>query len=192
MKNTVEFKGGITRLWWIPLITGLVCVGLGIWTLCCPVESLPVLAYTFAICMVVAGIMNLSYSIFTSGVASNWGWSMALGILELIAGIWMFSMPAVAVTEMFVFVMGIWIMVVAINSLCEATFMSSYSPAGIIWMILILIATLAFSVIFLSSPVAGGVAVWLWLGLSFITFGVYRIVLSIKIKSINRATGGLL
>ena len=142
--------------------------------------------------MVVAGIMNLSYSVFTSGVASNWGWSMALGILELIAGIWMFSMPAVAVTEMFIFVMGIWIMVVAINSLCEATFMSSYSPAGIIWMVLILIATLAFSVIFLSSPVAGGVAVWLWLGLSFITFGIYRIVLSIKIKSINRDTRGLL
>lgn len=83
-------------------------------------------------------------------------------------------------------------MVVAINSLCEATFMSSYSPAGIIWMVVILIATLAFSVIFLSSPVAGGVAVWLWLGLSFITFGVYRIVLSIKIKSINRDTRGLL
>lgn len=192
MKDTSDYKGGITRLWWIPLITGIVCIGLGIWTFCCPAESIPVLAYVFAAGMVVAGILNLSYSVFTTGMASNWGWSMALGILELIAGVWMFTMPAEILAETFIFFVGIWILVVAINSICEAIFMSSYSSGGIVWMVLILVATLAFAVIFLSSPIVGGITVWLWLGLSLVTFGFYRIALSSKLHSINKKTRGLL
>lgn len=188
MENTKTRKG-ITRLWWIPLITGICCIGLGIWTFCCPAESLPVMAMVFAACLLAAGIMNLGYSCMATGRSSNWGWSMALGILEIIAGVWMISIPEAALTAAFMYIVGIWIMVVAINSLCEATMMAS-SPGSIIWMIIVLIATLAFAVIFLFNPIAGGVAVWLWLGLSLVTYGIYRIILAFKVKKIYDFTHG--
>ena len=45
--------------------------------------------------------------------------------------------------------------------------------------------TIVFAVLFLSNPVVGGVAVWLYIGISLITFGVFRIVFAVKAKQLN-------
>ncbi len=57
-----NFKGGITRFWWIPLITGLLSIAIGIWCLCSPQESLPILAYAFAWVICFAGFFNLKFA----------------------------------------------------------------------------------------------------------------------------------
>ena len=59
------FKGGITRYWWMPLITGLLSIAIGIWCLCSPDSSLPVLAYVFAGVVIAAGIVNLAFALPT-------------------------------------------------------------------------------------------------------------------------------
>lgn len=182
-------SGIVSRYWWIPLVTGLVAIGLGIWTLCAPAESLPVLAYAFAICMCIAGVLNVCLS-FTP--IPNSGWCLALGLLELIAGVWMLVLPAPVLTVTFMFFVGIWIMVAAVNALCESSVMSRYTGgAGIAFMILLLVATIILAVMFLTSPISGGIAVWLWLGISFITFGAYRISLAFAMRRIGTVTGGV-
>lgn len=173
----------MSRLWWVPLITGLICLGLGIWTLCCPAQSLPILAYTFAGCLIAAGVLNVGYAFIGTGLP-NWGWSLVLGLLELVAGVWMFSLPTLEVTETFIFIIGIWLLVAAINSVGEASMLSVISGWGLVWMILLLIATVFLVVIFLTSPIEGGIVSWLWLGISLITFGVYRICLSFSLRKL--------
>lgn len=192
MKDTFILKKGISRFWWIPLITGLLSIGLGIWTLLCPAESIPVLAYVFAGCMVFAGVLNVAYAFMASNLITGWGWSLALGLLEVLAGVWLFTLPEAQLAMTFVFVIGVWILVAAINSLAEACMMSALSPVWVTWMIVMLIITFVLAVMFLSSPLAGGIAVWLWLGISFITFGVYRLILSARIKTVNRISDGVL
>lgn len=182
MDTISRINQGVARLWWVPLLTGLICIGLGIWTFCSPIESMEVLAYVFAAIMLAAGVLDISFALMNSGITSNWGWSLALGLLELIAGIWLFTLPAVALTGVFVFVIGVWILVAAVNSICEAASLSNVSGWWTVWMILMLIATVAFAVIFLSDPIAGGVAVWLWVGLSLICFGVYRLFLAAALR----------
>lgn len=190
--SRISIKGaGITRWWWIPLITGVLCTGFGIWSLCSPQTSLPVFAYIFAGCLCAAGLLNIAYACFTSTFGANWGWSLALGILDIVAGVWMFAMPAGELELTFLIVIGIWLLAAAINSVAESCMLSAVSPAWIAMMIVLLIVTLIFAVIFLSNPIVGGVAAWLWLGLSLTLFGVYRIILSFKIKAINKVTGGL-
>lgn len=191
MKNTVRFKG-LSRLWWVPLITGLIAIALGIWTLCSPVASIEAMAFAFAACMIIAGILNLCYSVFTSGVASNWGWAMALGILEIIAGIWLFTIPAPALAVSFIFVVGVWLLVVVINSICEICMMSSYSRDWVGWLLGILLITMILTLVFLSGPIINGITVWLWLGISLILFGIYRIILACKIKKVNKLTSGMI
>lgn len=192
MKDTLPYKGGLTRLWWIPLITGILSICFGIWCLCSPETSLPVFAYVFAGAMCLAALLNFVYSFLNSGRDSGWGWSLALGILELIAGVWLFSLPEVLLVDTFIFVIGIWLIVAAINSICEASVLSTVSPAWMIWMILLLIATIILAFVFLSNPIAGGIAVWLWIGLSLITFGIFRIAFSMKARQVNKLTGGML
>ena len=168
------------------MITGIICIGLGIWLFCSPTTSLPVLAYVFAGCMLAAGILNLAYSVFAGRVAYNWGWSLAMGILEIIAGVWLFTLPEAALTVAFMYIVGIWILVVAINSLCEVAMLSSGANAWLVWVICLLLGTIFLSIVFLAGPVAGGIAVWLYLGISFILFGVMRISLAGRLRTLTR------
>lgn len=185
MKDTLSCSEGITRLWWIPLFTGILCIIFGIWCFCSPETSLPVFAYVFAVCMCFAALLNFAYAYVNSGTDSGWGWALALGILELIAGVWLFALPESILVDAFIFVIGIWIIVAAINSICEACVISSVTPAWMIWMILLLVFTIIASFIFLSNPIIGEIAVWLWIGLSLISFGIFRIIFSIKANNAN-------
>ena len=83
-----------SRYWWIPLISGLLFFVFGIWTLCCPGESLEVLAYAFAIIFTLAGLFYIGFAAIASRWSSDWGWNLAIGILEVILGIWLLTLPA--------------------------------------------------------------------------------------------------
>ena len=191
MGKMSTLRTGLRHLIWLPVITGLISIGLGIWCLCSPMTSLEVFAYVFAGCLCVAGALNLFLAFGNRSVGWSWGWALAAGILELFCGIWMFTMPAPVLTGAFIFFIGIWIIVAAINALCESFVISSYSPGWTIFSILLLIATVVLACIFLSNPISGGIAVWLWIGLSLIFFGVYRLIFAGNLRSINRLIDGI-
>ena len=178
---------GLTRLWWIPLIVGIVCIAFGIWCFVDPTDSIEVMAYCFCIAMVIAGVMDISFAIINARANLNWGWSLALGLIELACGIWLLSVPAPTLAGAFVFATGFWIIIVCINSICESAAMSRYlGGASVVWMILLLIATIVLGFVFLSNPLAGAVAVWFWLGLSLLMYGCYRIAFAFQLRDINR------
>lgn len=186
MKDKSLYRGGLTRFWWVPLITGLVCIGFGVWCLCAPVSAFPVMAYIFTALIVAAGLLNLIYAFANRRFDSNWGWSLAMGIFEIIAGVWMLTLPVDVLEQAFIFVMGVWLLVVCINSICEASMMAAYSPIWIPFMIIILICAICFICVFLSVPLFMGLTVWLWLGISLILFGSYRVMLAIKLNKLNQ------
>lgn len=183
MENT-ERPSKLSRFWRLPLITGIISIILGIWTLVDPSESLPVFAFTFAIILVLAGISQFVSSWFMSRLGASWGWSLVIGILDVVAGIWLFTLPEQALTATFIYIIAIWLLVVAINAILEACSMAASSPFSLVLMIILLIATIAFAVIFLANPILSGVTAWLWLGLSLITFGVYRLFLGYRIRKL--------
>lgn len=191
MKRT-KFSCGITRYWWLPLIYGLVCIGLGIWTLLSPAESLPVLAYAFATGMILAAIIDFVLAGVGGRYNSQWGWSLALGIMEMIGGIWLVSLPETELTVTFMIIVGIWILVASINSVVETLTLSAFSAGWLVWSILLLVATAVLAIFFLSTPTLGGIAVWLWIGLMLICYGTFRLVLALRIKTLCDFTDGMI
>lgn len=189
MATIEQFKKGIHRIWWVPLITGLIAIGLGIWCFCSPEASLTVFAYVFAACLIFAGGMNLGYSVANTGLHSNWGWSLVLGILEIICGVWLFSMPPETLAISFAYAAGIWMLVVAINGIGEASYFSRYGRGWSVWMILLLIFVIGFTVYFLFNPLYGGIVGWMYIGFSLIFFGVWRICLACKLREFNKNIG---
>ncbi len=185
MKTVSNVVGRLHRMWWVPLVTGVVSIGLGAWCLYSPASSLPVLAYVFAAIMVVAGVLNMEYAYANYSLGTNWGWSMALGIIELVCGIWLFTLPSLVIGSIFVYAVGIWIIVAAINSVSEALAMSRHGAGWIAWTVLLLVAAVICGIMFLSNPVLGGLAGWLWIGWSLLLFGFYRIALAFHVRSLN-------
>lgn len=186
MNPMMNLQTGLRRLTWLPIVTGLICIGLGIWCLCSPTTSLVVFAYIFAGCLCASGLLNLLMAFTNSSVGWNWGWALAIGIIELVCGIWMFTFSPAVLTSIFMFFIGIWILVAAINAICESFVMASHSIGWTIFAVLLLIATIIFAFIFLANPISGGVAVWLWIGLSLIFFGFYRLMFAAAIRRISR------
>lgn len=183
---------GITRYRWIPLIVGIIAIGLGIWCLCSPVSSVPVMAYIFAGLVCVAGIFNLCFAGLNHRVAPNWGWAVALGILDLVAGIWMFCLPEQELAVTFVIVLGIWLLCVAINAICETLVLSRNSVGWTIFSVIMLVLSIYFAIVVISSPVTMAVAGWLYLGISLITYGIFRVSMYGRLKTLNKMTDGML
>lgn len=184
-------KGLISRFWWIPLVTGLICLGLGIWCLCDPTDSLPILAYVFASGLCLAGVLNFVVAFANTGYY-GWGWSLCLGILELICGIWLFCLPGPEITLTFMYIIGFWILIVAINGICESVMLMAYNPFWVIWMILLLFCTIAFSIIFIVNPIGTVYVSWIWLGISLIAYGLYRISFAANMQRLGKRTDGLI
>lgn len=185
--STNKLGGTPTKLWWIPMITGLLAVAIGIWCLCSPLSSLTVLAWFFAAAITAAGVMNLGYGIANTAPHSSWGWSLALGLIEIICGIWLFMMPEAQLITVFIYTIGLYLIFVTINAICEAFVLAGYARDWLAWMLIFLFAALVFAIIFLAGPIAGGIAVWLYIGISFIAFGCYRIILAFKLRKLSKS-----
>lgn len=181
-----------SRYWWIPLVSGLIFLIFGIWTLCCPTESLPVLAYAFAICFTIAGLFYTGFSLAVSRWSFDWGWGFALGLLEVILGVWLLCLPAAQLTVAFMYIAGFWLLFAAINAVSESFLASAGSVGWTIVSVFFLLLTIGFAVLFLINPVVGGVAVWLWLGISLICYGIFKVVLAGKLRTLGRITDGAL
>ena len=166
---------GVMRYRWIPLVTGLISMGLGVWCFFSPVTSVPFMAYLFAACICLAGAFNLTFACINHRIVPNWGWMLALGLLDLVAGIWMLSLPEEQLAVTFVIVLGIWLLCVAINAICETFVLSGGSVWWTIFSVLMLIASVYFAILFLSSPFTLAVAGWLYLGISLVAFGAFRV-----------------
>lgn len=186
MGKKFTFEGGITKYWWIPLITGLLAIGLGVWCLCAPLQSLPVLAYTFAWLLTAAGVLNLGFATVNTSRYPGWGFVLGLGILEVICGVWMLCLPSAAITTVFMYVVGIYLICAVIAAIIDSCTMYGFSNDFFGWILAILLITLFFAVIFMSGPIVGGVAVWMYIGIGLICFGIYRLFFAARVRRINR------
>lgn len=184
--NNFTFTRGVTRWWWMPLFTGLLSIAIGIWCLCSPESSLLALAYVFAAVILGAGFFNISFAIANSRYNHEWGWSLALGLFEVVIGIWLFCLSQPVLISTFIYTVGIYLVFVAITAICSTFTLHSTSTDWTGWLIAFLLCTLVFAIIFMAGPIGGGIAVWLYIGISFIMFGIYRIILAAKIRKINK------
>ena len=181
-----NFIYGITKFWWIPLLTGLMFIGFGVWCLCNPVSSLTILAYIFAGGIGGAGIFNLIYGFTNAASNHGWGWSVACGIIEILVAIWLFFLPSNLLTSAFIFAIGLYLIFVGVNAICEAVMINSFAPFWLLWFLALLAVSIFCACVFLIAPIMGGIAVWIYIGISFICYGVYRVMLSLKMKRINQ------
>lgn len=176
----------VTRYWWLPLITGILAVGLGIWVLCSPNTSLPAIAYTFAVVICATGFVNTTFALLSIGSLNGWGYKLFIGIIEIICGVWMIMLPEAAMTSAFIYGVGFYLVFICLTAVSESIFYYGDTKYWLAMLLSLLVCTLILAVIFLAGPIAGGIAVWLYIGIAFITFGIYRMLLSMKIYQANK------
>lgn len=177
---------GLARLWWLPLLSGLVFLGFGVWCLCDPSQSFELLAYIFAGLIGAVGIFNLVYGLSNINSYHGWGWAVAGGIVEILFSIFLFFVPGSILAWVFGYGVGLYIIFMAIYSFFDGFMMSRFSSSWFACLLVVLLAALAFAFIFILSPIGPAVVGWIWLGISFLCYGAYKIGLAFRIRQLNK------
>ncbi len=173
------------QCWWISLVVGVLSIAAGVCCLVTPIDSLVAMTAFFMVVLVVGGIFNIVFAVVNRKQNDYWGWSLARGIMEILFGCWLFMLPLPFVTTALVYVIGFWMLFHSVLGICESCELSNLSIKGWGWLLACNILSLLCSFIFLISPVYGGWFVLLYVGISFILYGVFRIILSFKWKKFN-------
>jgi uncharacterized membrane protein HdeD (DUF308 family) len=95
----------IKTVWWMILIKGLALLFLGIAAVAWPGITLFAAAYIFALYVLIAGIVNTVHGIVGAVERKAWFLTLILGLVQIIAGIFVLRNPALTVVT-FILVVG--------------------------------------------------------------------------------------
>ncbi|WP_424351313.1 HdeD family acid-resistance protein, partial [Lutimonas sp.] len=92
------------KYWYLPLISGLIFIGVGIYGFAQPADSYVALAFVFSLSFLIVGIMDIFFAISNRKELEGWGWDLALGILTLLIGIVLLRHPEISILTLPLFV----------------------------------------------------------------------------------------
>lgn len=174
------------RFWWISLLMGILSIIAGICCFATPVDSLAVLTAFFITLLIVGGICNIAFAAINCKTSTFWGWSLARGIIELLFGVWLLLIPLPFVTAILVYLIGLWMLFHSILGICESSAFSALPVKGWGWLLTCNVLSLLCAFLFLTLPAFGGAFLLVYVGLSFVLYGLFRIVLAFYLRKINR------
>lgn len=187
MLNVINVDMKSFRYWWISLIVGILSIIAGICCFTTPTSSLAALTELFMAILIIGGIFNIVSAATNRRWNYFWGWDLARGIIELLLGIWLVVLPLPLVTTTLVYIFGFWMLFHSIIGICESCGFAATPIKGWGWMLACNILGLLCSFLFLMSPIYGGVFVLVYVGISFIAYGIFRTVLAFRMRRFNKS-----
>lgn len=179
VKKTVKY-------WWLSLLIGILGIGLGIWCLFTPAGSLVAITWVFITVLLLAGLFDVIYAVTNRRYSNSWGWHLAGGIIELLLGILLLCLPLPVVTGILIYMIGFWMLFRSVLGIAESCELQTAGFGGWGWLLALSILSLIFSFIYLISPVFGGIFIVVYVGISLILYGIFRIMLGVKLRKVNK------
>ncbi len=159
------------------VIMGIASIILGILVFADPVDAAVFIVRALAVVLVILGIVTLLGYIRNSDEASSV--NLVLGIIELVAGIILFSNPGAFVNWVVVF-MGIFILVMGFEDLAEAhAFSVMRAPSAALRTVLAII-TICLGVVVIASPFAFVELAFTIAGIALIVNGITEVIAALK------------
>lgn len=175
-----SFKQSIKH-WYIPLIIGILLALLGIYVFTIPLETYLTLALLFSVSFIVAGIMDIVFSIQNHKILKGWGWYLISGILTLAMGIYLVIYPGISVIIL-PFVVGFTLL---FRSFLLLGYSFDLRDSKILsWgnVALLSVAGIIFSIMMLSSPFFTSISLVTLTAMTYIFVGVSSIFFSFELK----------
>jgi len=182
--NLVKVVQLAIKNWYASLIVGILSIMLGIIFISQQLGNLVTLNFIFVLGFFIAGIYELESAINNKDSISGWEWSLASGILNLLLVILLMLIPLSTPFAITYFV-GFWVL---LQSIWEIGLSSNLQRIGVKdwgWLLALSVLCLLFSFITLISPIIAPKSIVYMVAFAFISNGIFRIYLSVKLKSIN-------
>ena len=184
MTKLFNIISGSLKHWYIPLVTGIIFILLGIYIFTVPLETYLTLSYLFSISFIVSGVLEILFSIQNRSLLSGWGWYLTSGLLTFGIGIYLIANPEISIATL-PFVAGFTLL---FRSAYGLGFSFDLKEYGVIeWGNIAILSVIGIIVSFLLlfNPLFTGVSLIVITGLAFITTGTVAILLSFRLKKLK-------
>lgn len=182
--NFLKLAMNSVKHWYLPLITGLIFIGVGLYAFAQPAGSYVALAFVFSISFIIAGIMDIIFAVSNREELEGWGWDLALGLMTLLVGIVLIRHPEISMLTLPLFV-GFTVLFRSAMAIGNSLELKKYYINEWGTLMAIGILGMIFSFILIFNPVLAGLSIVIWTGLAFIFIGAYSIYLSLRLKKVH-------
>jgi uncharacterized membrane protein HdeD (DUF308 family) len=169
----------VTSLWWLPLLFGVVALGVGFFFVVSPHETLSTFTAIAGIFVLVDGVIVIVASMFSSG--DGRGLLALLGVLSAIAGLILIKKPFETLV-VFTLIVGVWFVVAGIVRVVSA--FGSREPRG--GNILIALLDLAAGSVILAWPDLSLATLAVIIGIVLMLRGVLFIAAGWQLRALDR------
>lgn len=115
-----EHQVKFTRLaWWMILARAVISIGLGLYLLDSPVETVATFIWVYGLFVVVDGIIAIAYGMGIFGRPSHRGMPIARGLLAVVAGTIALTWPGITALAVF-YLVAIWAIAAGVVEMVEA------------------------------------------------------------------------
>lgn len=190
MRNElIETARRAVKNWWVSILIGVLALVVGVLCLTTPDSTLLALSMVFVVVFLLSGILEIVFALSNRDM-QGWGWGLAGGILDLILGILLLTLPLPVITLVLIYFVGFWLLIRSIWGIGIASDLSRWKGSGWGWLLALAILGIIFSFLFFISPVfGGGMIVW-FASFAFLFYGIFRIYLGIRLKSFKNDIDG--
>jgi len=167
----------VSSNWYMVLMKGIIMILLAILILSNPGGALIALGLWIGIGLFITGIVEIYRGIALKKVATNWGWTVFGGVLDLFLGYILMANPLVT-AEVLPFVFGFWAAFYGIYLIIDAFAEAGNRGVKIITGILILL----FANVIMFNPLFAGMTLAIWVGIMILVAGIYNVIFSFSLK----------
>lgn len=184
MKNGfIEDLKFAVKNWWLSLILGILFVAVALILMFFPLQSYGVLAILFSITMFVSGIFEITFSVSNKKALPGWGWYLALGVLDLILGVFLLIYPGLSMAVI-PFIFGFWLMFRGFSIIGYSIDLQRFGSKNWGWYLALGILTIICAVGVIFYPVAGAFSVVYIIAFIFLFLGIARVMLAFDLRNL--------
>ena len=183
--HVVKSTKRIIKNWWISLIIGIICIGMGV--ICFPNPTItygPLIIY-FIAAFFINGALDIIFAISNQRTYEGWGWTLAAGTSGIVFSIILILNPLLLATILAYFV-AFWLMFHSFWSIGISIELKKYSRNNWKWLLVVSIIGVILSTILLAQPVITNIIAATVTSMMFTIYGVFRILLSLKLKTLRK------
>lgn len=179
-----SFKKAV-KYWWVSLLVGIIAVVLGIVCMFTPFTTFTALALLFVCSFFVGGISEIAFAIANKDTIKNWGWTLAVGIIDFIFAI-ILLMNLELAPLMLAYLIAFWIMLQSFWGIGMSFELQPIKGSGWGWLLALSILGVIASILLLFQPAVAGLFAAYIVAFGFLAYGIFRIYLAFRLKTLHK------
>jgi uncharacterized membrane protein HdeD (DUF308 family) len=173
----------VIKHWYLLLLVGLVFIAAGIWVMSTPLTAYLALSVLFSVSFFIVGLLEIIFAVSNSKEMKGWGWTLVLGIFNLLISFVLFYDPLISITTLPLYI-GFVVLFRSFSAIGISLDGENFGIPGTGSLLWLGILGVLFSIILLWDPGFAGLSLVVWTAIALITAGIYSIYFSFLLKKL--------